>query len=689
MKSNFLIELGTEELPPTSLVKLSTAFANVVVEGLKTKNLSFESYQVFATPRRMAVLIRSLETQTALKEVKVFGPPAKIAFDDKGQLSKAGLAFCSRNNIEAGSVQRENDGKAEKIFCLKSEGGTKTEALLPDLISLSLKKLPIAKRMRWGTGSNEFVRPVHWLVVLNGDKVVPCEIMGLKSDRLTRGHRFHYNQNLEIHSADSYEEQLRDTAKIIACFKTRQAIIRKQVEAQATANSATAIIGDELLEEVTGLVEWPVALLGKFDESFLAVPKQALISSMKEHQKYFHLVDNNNNLLPYFITVANIEAKDPQVVIAGNERVIRPRLADAAFFYDTDKKTSSEVRREKLRTVVFQAKLGSVFDKTERLKKLIGDIAAQLSIDATDAQRAAELSKSDLVSNMVGEFPGMQGIAGHSYALNDGENTAVALAIEEQYLPKFSGDGLPSSEAGMMLAIADRLDTLTGIFGIGQAPTGSKDPFGLRRASVSLLRIVIDKGLALDLAELVEKSASYHQTLQANNDTQTSLNYILDRLRSAYLDTGISAEVYMAVSAKKVTRPLDIDKRVAAVAAFNTREEALALAAANKRVANILSKLEEPIVKPYDGSLFELDAEKNLATALEEVKEQVEDFAKASDYASALDLLAGLRGVVDAFFDDVMVMCEDEELKNNRLALLQTLRSLFLQIADISCLAIK
>lgn len=691
MAADFLVELGTEELPPTALKKLMQAFADGIESGLNGLGLPFTKVEMFAAPRRLTTIVRGLAEQTPQQEVVVWGPPAKIAFDADGNPSKATIAFAEKNGTDVASLTTENDGKADKLVFRSTAGGQNTTELLPAIVSNSVNNLPIAKRMRWGASRNEFVRPVHWLVMLLGDEIVEAEILGLHANRISRGHRFHYNQTIAINDADDYLQKLPKTAYVMVDFAERQQVIRQQVEAEAAKIGGRAVIDADLLDEVTGLVEWPVALTGRFEERFLQVPAEALISSMKEHQKYFHVVDSNNQLMPYFITVANIVSTDPQQIIDGNERVIRPRLSDAAFFFETDKKTTLAALRERLKPIVFQAQLGSIFDKTERVKALATEIAKQLGADATQAARAAELCKSDLVTNMVGEFDTMQGIAGYYYALNDGETEEVAKALVEQYLPKFAGDLLPQTTTGTIIALADRLDTLSGIFGIGQKPTGSKDPFALRRTSVAVLRLLVEKELDLDLKSLLQTAVSLHgsNVSDATGTVNAAFEYMIERFRAWYEEENIAAEVFLAVSAKNLSVPLDINKRVHAVNAFNQLPEAAALAAANKRVSNILAKLDSPVAATFNTALLTEAAEKTLAAAVTAKAAEVAPLFASRDYTAALAALASLRESVDSFFDQVMVMADDEALRNNRLALLSQLRNLFLEVADISLLAGK
>lgn len=689
MALQFLVELGTEELPPTALKTLSNAFAQGVQNGLKAKKLNYDSIQPYATPRRLALLVSGLDQSTPVESLKVFGPPAKIAFKE-GQPTKAAEAFAKKNGIDLKDLKTENDGKTEKLVYNAAAGGEKAEDLLTDIVASSLAALPINKRMRWGANRTEFVRPVHWLVMMLDDRVMPGSILGLTAGNVTRGHRFHYNKEITLKHANDYVASLEKTGHVIADFSKRQSQIVKQVNEQAQALGGTAVIGADLLDEVTALVEYPVALAGKFEESFLSVPAEALISSMKEHQKYFHIVDNNGVLLPHFITIANLVSKDPAQVIDGNERVIRPRLADAAFFFETDKNTNLDAQRERLKSIIFQAKLGTLYEKTERIEKLAMFIAKKLGADETKARRAAQLCKSDLVSSMVYEFSDMQGIAGYHYALNDGEDNEVALAMSEHYMPKFAGDQLPDTVTGSIIALADRLDTITGIFGIGQKPTGSKDPFALRRASVGALRLIVEKRYGLDLRELITVAANNFSALSAKDTVVVDvLSYMLERFKAWYEEAEIAPEIFQAVSAKGLSTPLDINKRVYAVSAFTKLPEAEALAAANKRVSNILAKLESAPADNVDNSLLIEQTERELAATIKQLRSEVEPFLKMADYTSALKLLAALRQPVDAFFKDVMVMTDDESVRANRLALLQQLRKLFLEVADISLLIVK
>ena len=687
MSADFLVELGTEELPPKALKNLMNSFAESIEAQLREVELSFTAVKAYAAPRRLAVLVEGLAAQTPSKDLVVWGPPAAIAFKD-GEPTKAALAFAEKNGIAPSELTAESDGKAEKLVARITTQGQAVQGLLGGIVNQALAQLPIAKRMRWGAKRAEFVRPAHWLVMLYGSDLIDAEVLGIKASRESRGHRFHANHPVAIASASSYAETLRSDGHVEADFAARQALIVEQVNAKAKEIGGKAVISDDLLDEVTSLVEWPQALRGQFEERFLAVPAEALIASMKEHQKYFHVVNNEGKLLNYFITVANIVSKNPAAIIDGNERVIRPRLSDAAFFFETDKKTTLESLRERLKNIVFQAQLGTVYEKTERVAKLAAHIAGLTQANADWAERAGLLCKSDLVTNMVGEFDDMQGIAGFYYAQNDGEANEVALAMNEQYLPRFAGDVLPSSTTGTLVALADRLDTLTGIFGIGQLPTGSKDPFALRRASIAVLRLLIEKNLPLDLRELLTLAAAQHTRLTTQNDAlvEQVLGYMLDRFRNFYEDENIPAEVFQAVAAKNLSQPLDIHQRVLAVNSFAKLPEAAALAAANKRVSNILSKNAVTEGLSINPSLLSDEAEKTLAAAISEKQAIVAPLFAAHSYTQALTALADLQAPVDEFFDKVMVMCEDVATQQNRLALLQALRALFLEVADISLL---
>lgn len=686
---DLLIELGTEELPPKALKDLALAFRDGIVAGLSQRQLRHGDVRWFATPRRLAVLVSGVELQAPDQQVEALGPPADKARDGDGNWTKAAAGFARKQGVEPDELQVIATPRGDRLGLSRTEPGARAGDELNGIIRDAIQSLPIPRRMRWGAGREEFVRPVHWIVALLGGDSDHGEILGLPTGNTTMGHRFHSAGPIELSSPGQYESALAD-ARVIAGFEQRQRQIREQAEAQAEALGATVVIDPDLLDEVTGLVEWPVALTGNFDERFLEVPAEALVSSMKEHQKYFHVVDGNGGLRPHFITIANIDSADPAQVIAGNERVIRPRLSDAAFFFETDQKTPLAGRVAGLGQVVFQQKLGSLLDKSRRVSRLAGELAGAVGAPRALAERAGELGKADLVTDMVLEFADMQGIAGAYYARHDGEDPEVAAALEQQYWPRFSGDRLPESATACALGLADRLDTLVGIFGIGQPPSGSKDPFALRRASLAVLRIIVEKELDLDLREgLALADAGYPAGTIAEGTPGQVLDYMIERFRAWYEEDGIPAEVFRAVSARKLSRPLDIHRRVLAVDAFSRLPQAQALAAANKRVANILAKLDDDhAFGGVSADLLVEPREKALAQALEALSSQCREHLERDEYTEALSCLAGLREPVDTFFDDVMVNVEDEALRNNRLNLLKQLRDLFLEVADISLLAV-
>ncbi len=689
---NFLVELGTEELPPKVLRKLSDAFSSGITTRLEQAGLTFGNTHSFAAPRRLALLIEGLETSQPDKNSERRGPALQAAYDAAGNPSKAAEGFARSCGIEFLELERLETDKGAWLVYRSVEQGKATAELLPGIISASLDELPIPKRMRWGSSRTEFVRPVQWLVTLLGDEVVDCEIMGLKSGRETRGHRFHYNQTIAIDQPTSYQKLLAETGFVVADYENRKETIRQQVKAEADKLGGVAVIDEDLLDEVASLNEWPVALSGRFDDAFLEVPSEALICSMKEHQKYFHVVNGKDELMPHFITISNIQSKDPSQVISGNEKVIRPRLADARFFFETDKKTTLDARREKLKPVVFQKDLGSVFNKTERIARLASFISEQEGGNKDNAKRAGELCKSDLVSEMVLEFPELQGIMGMYYARHDGEQTDVATALDEQYMPRFSGDQLPTTLTGCAVAIADKIDTITGIFGIKQPPSGSKDPFALRRATLGVLRIIVEKKLNLDLRALVEQAIAGYRiqgvALPAGEElAETVLEFMLERFRAWYQDAKIPVEVFLSVRALKPSRPFDFNQRVQAISSFMALPEAAALASANKRVSNILAKAGDVVIPDMvDESLLQEDAEKTLNNVLSRCIIEMQPLLAEGNYSAAMSRLAALKEPVDTFFDTVMVNADNEQVRMNRYALLKQLRNSFLNIADISLL---
>ena len=681
--NTLLVELGVEELPPAAIDTLSDALADGLRRGLDEAEVTHGAVRAYATPRRLAVRIEALADKQPDREVEKRGPALAAAFKE-GQPTRAAEGFARSCGVGVEELIHLETDKGTWLGYREQQQGEATAALLPGILHKAIAGLPVPKNMRWGASRVEFSRPAHWLVVLHGDQVIEAEALGLTSGRTTYGHRFHAPAAIELAHADDYLDTL-EQAWVLADRDRRRERIREQVLAEAEVQEAEAVIDEELLVEVSGLVEWPVALTGSFDERFLEVPAECLISSMKANQKYFHLLGDDGRLRPLFITIANIDSAEPQRVIEGNEKVIRPRLADAAFFYDTDRKRSLASRSDELAGVVFQKQLGTLADKAHRSAAVAAFIAGQIGGEVGHARRAAELAKCDLVTEMVLEFPELQGTMGRYYATQDGEPAEVAQAMEEQYLPRFAGDAIPRSATGQALALADRLDTLTGIFGIGQRPTGTKDPFALRRAAIGVLNILIKGERDLDLRELLELAAAQHQELPyAESLVEEVLTYMLDRFRAWGQDEGISAEAYLAVRSRPVTRPLDFARRLRAVQAFAGREEAAALAAANKRVSNILAKQADEIGSAVDATLLQEGAEQALHDALKAQREVVTPLFAQARYQEALDALAALREPVDTFFDQVMVMADDAAVRSNRLALLAELRALFLEVADIA-----
>ena len=685
---DFLVEIGTEELPPKSLKKLSDAFTNGIESELKGAGLNYSEAKSFASPRRLALRIKGLDVKQADKTVEKKGPSKKAAYDSEGQPSRALQGFAKSLNIEPSQLEEQETPKGTWLVYRSTESGKETLSLLNAIVEQSLSKLPIPKRMRWGAQKVEFVRPIQWVLMIFGDQVVEGSILGISNSNTTRGHRFHSTGEITINNANEYESALLEQGKVIADYELRKEKIRLSVQSTAEQAGGIAVIDEALLDEVNSLNEWPVPLLGGFEKRFLEVPTEALISSMKEHQKYFHLLDKSGGMMPNFITITNIESKDPAQVIEGNERVIRPRLSDAAFFFETDKKSTLEARRVQLKKIIFQKDLGTVYDKTERVAKLAAKISQQIGGNAQEAERAGKLAKSDLVTEMVLEFTDLQGIMGSHYARFDGESEEISLALNEQYMPKFAGDDLPSTKTGQALSIAEKLDSLVGLFGINQPPTGTKDPFALRRASLGILRVIVEKQLDLDLNDMISWSLEQYAELKNDNVKEELVTYMLERFRAWYEGENISAEVFLSVCARRPTRPVDFDKRVNAVNAFHALSESQALSAANKRVSNILAKQDTDLSgRQVDSSLLADAAEVELAAQLNLLSEKVSPLFDQGNYESALASLATLQKPVDQFFDDVMVMVDDEAVKTNRLILLNQLRALFLKVADISLLS--
>jgi glycyl-tRNA synthetase beta chain len=689
---DFLVEIGTEELPPKALRSLMEAFGANLEAGIDDAHLAHGDVRSYASPRRLAVAVKKLARSQGDRKVEQKGPPVRVAFDADGNPTPAATAFATKCGTTIEKLDRVETGKGEWLVFHTVEKGKTAAELLPDIIERSLGSLPIPRRMRWGAGDAEFVRPIHWVVLLHGEDVVDASVMGIATGRVSRGHRFHSLGPVSISTPDDYLGVLEKDGFVIADFARRRDLIIEGVAAAAERVGGNIVDGEDLYDEVAALVEWPVPIVGAFDEVYLELPREVVISTLTGHQRYFPVADDRGTLLPHFVTVANLDSKDPEQVIEGNERVIRPRLADAAFFWDSDRRKTLDDRQETLRDVVYQQGLGSVFDKCQRTGRLATWLADQLGADTAVVGRAASLAKCDLVTGMVGEFPDLQGTMGRYYALAGGEPDAVADAIGEQYLPRFAGDELPESLPGQMLAVADKLDTLAGVFSIGKKPSGNRDPFGLRRAALGVVRILIERGVDVDLKAMIAKAvAEQPDSKTPADELSTDLyGFITDRLRRYFLDrdAGLGVETFEAVMLRQPASLVDFDRRLAAVQTFARLDQAESLAAANKRIANILRKAGEPEGLVVSTGLFELDAEKALHNALENAREKVAPMLEQRRYAEILNKLADLRDPVDRFFDDVMVMAEDDAVRTNRLALLGELRALFLDVADISRLSL-
>ncbi len=693
-KRDLLVEIGTEELPPPALKGLAEAFLAELVRRLDESRIGHGRGRQFATPRRLAVLVKGVSEQQPEQEVKRRGPPVAAAFDASGQPTRAAIAFAESCGTSVGALQRVQEAKGEVLLYNARRPGLSTGELLPSIVQGALDALPIPRRMRWGSGTAEFVRPVHWVVLLFGRDVVPATILGVQSDRYTRGHRFHAPKPLRISTPGGYVGALARRGFVLADFEERRERIRSATQQLAASLGGAPVMDETLLEEVTSLVEWPVPLAGRFEQRFLELPREVLIATLQDHQRYFPLKGSNGELLPQFIAVSNIESRDPDQVRAGNERVVRPRLADAAFFYATDRKVPLAARCAALAQVTYQARLGSLQDKVTRTRALAVQIAARIGADPRRAERAADLCKCDLLTAMVGEFPELQGTMGCYYAQHDGEPADVAAAIGEHYLPRFAGDELPASRVGMALAIADKLDTITGIFAIDEKPSGTRDPFGVRRAALGMVRIIIERQLELDLRELIAAAvrlvSSHSAGVGSVGDAvcEQVYDYVMERLRAYYLDRAsgleISTEMFDSVLSNRPPSPLDFDARLRAVERFLKLEAAKSLASANKRIANILRKTQLPATQVVNTDLLRAPAERRLHGELERLRPQVEPLLEQRNYTEALQRLALLREPVDAFFDSVMVMDDDLQLRGNRLALLVQLRNLFLHTADLS-----
>lgn len=685
-KENLLIELGTEELPPKALKSLRDSLKSGIESGLKSAELNFDSIEAYATPRRLAVLVKQVETEQQDKEVEKRGPAVNVAFDDSGNPTKAAEGWARSNGITVEQADRLKTDKGEWLLHKATVKGQALADLVQGILEAAIKALPIPKPMRWGDSTAQFIRPVHTLTVMLGSELIEAEILETKSARFIQGHRFHSPQGFELDHVDNYLTKLHE-AKVIANFEERIETIQSEVSRLASELGGQVIQDDELVEEVAALVEWPVALTASFDQGFLAVPKEPLIVTMKDDQRYFPVEDGKGNLLPQFIFITNIESRDPQQIIKGNEKVVRPRLADAQFFFESDKKVPLESRVAALDSVLFQKQLGSIGDKARRISVLAGKIANQLTADVKASERAGLLCKADLVSDMVSEFPETQGVMGKHYALNDGESPVVAEAIEQHYWPRFSGDELPLTKEACAVALADKLDTLVGIFGIGQVPKGDRDPFALRRAALGLLRTLVERELSLDLHELLAASVEgFGDKLSNSTVANDVFEFLLGRFRPWYQDQGISVDVIQSVLARSPSKPTDFDQRVKAVQSFKSMDSAASLAAANKRVGNILAKSDEEISGNVDEALLQEESETTLYRLVNQTEGVVKPLIADGKYNDALTHLSELKEPVDAFFEHVMVNADDDKVRINRLNLLFRLRQLFLEIADISLL---
>ncbi len=685
---NLLIEIGCEELPPKKLHQLARHLADNLVAEIDSAELKHGEVKIFATPRRLAVWVAALQKELPAKKLERQGPSVKAAYDKNGTPTIACLGFAKSCGVSVDQLITRKTDKGEWVCAKTTVPGKATTDLIPELVASAIKKLPISKPMRWGNHDYSFVRPVHWLVVLFGKEVVPFSLMGVKASHNTHGHRFHHPQALSLRHADDYANELEMNAFVIADFAKRRENIRGQIN-KIAAPIGNAILNEKLLDEVTAIVEWPTALLGKFSPDYLKIPQEVLITAMQVHQKCFALQDAQGNLAPNFILVSNIASKDPSLVVKGNERVINARLSDAAFFYHNDCQTPLKTWQKSLSDVIFQKQLGTMADKAQRIQKLAGYVAKKIAADVDVTKHAALLCKCDLLSEMVGEFPELQGVMGYYYALHAKENKKTAVAIRDHYCPRFSKDELPATKEAAAVAIADRLDTLIGIIGINKSPTGDKDPYGLRRAALGVIRIIIEMQLPLAMDDLLKHAVAgfAEKALVNKNVEEQAAKFIHERLRYWYLEQKVAAEVFAAVAATAVSQLLDFDQRIRAVEKFQTLPEAQALSNANKRVGNILKKQGNAhIPKMANEKLFESVSERNLYDSILKYQKEMEKAYEKNNYTQALSTLAGLKQPVDAFFDEVMIMVDDKKTRENRLALLFSLQQLFTKVADISLL---
>jgi len=686
--SDFLVEIGTEELPPKALKDLMVAFGQNMQEGLLLERLPHGGISTYASPRRLSVWVRSLAMSQEDRQFEQKGPPVSVAFDASGNPTPAARAFAGKCGVAVEKLGRTKSAKGEWLAFRTVEAGRSAAELLPAIVAGALDRLPVPRRMRWGAAEHEFVRPVHWVLMLHGKKVVDGSVLGIKAGKRTRGHRFLAPGERVVKQPADYPDIL-ETAFVLADFDRRRQRIVEGVAKAAAASGGVAIGSDSLYDEVTALTEWPVPLVGHFESSFLTLPREVIVATLSSHQRYFAIEGTDGKLMASFVTVANLVSRDPEKVRDGNERVVRPRLADAAFFWEQDRKMSLQARLASLNEIVYQKGLGSIGDKSDRVAELSALIAKRLDADPEPVVRAARLAKCDLLTGMVGEFPELQGVMGRHYALASDEQAAVANAIGEQYLPRFAGDALPETSIGQILALAEKLDTLAGIFSLGMKPSGNRDPFGLRRAALGVVRLIVEKNLELDLTVLIEKALSLQPPRNESMTLQNELyDFLLDRMRAYYTEQlALAPEVFEAVRVRRPVSLTDFDARVKAVSAFLELDAAASLAASNKRIANILRQANYDGCGAVDESTLQEEAEKNLNDAVAAAQASVAPLLERREYRKVLTALADLRPTVDAFFDKVMVMTDNAAVRQNRLALLAALRTLFLDIADISRLS--
>lgn len=692
--ADFLVEIGTEELPPKALRRLERAFGDGVRAGIEAAGLAAGPQQSFATPRRLGLLINDLQLQQAAQMVEKRGPSIKVAFTEDGKPAPAGMAFAKSCGAELADLDRLETKKGEWLLFRSEQAGSSAEDLLPDIVANALAALPVPKRMRWGAFDVEFVRPVHWVLMLLGEKIVAANILGISAGRQTTGHRFHAPEPIDVPEPSKYLGLLRDKGHVLANFEERRDRIRQQAQAAATELDGHAILDEQVLDEVTALTEWPVAIAGGFNAEFLRLPEEVLIATLQDHQRYFPVRSSEDKLKPDFIAISNLDSRNFDEVRRGNERVVAPRLADAAFFWDQDRRSTLDSRRDALKQVLFQQDLGSLYEKSERVAKLAKQLASDFGEDEKAAQRAARLAKTDLLTEMVGEFPDLQGRIGQYYARADGEPEAIATAIEEQYLPRHAGDQLPTTRQGTVLALADRFDTLAGIFATGKRPSGNKDPFGLRRTALAVLRMLIEQEIDLDLDHYLHAAITAQPVKKTSADELSAelFEFMIDRLKRYCLDGQsprlgegvVTPEIFEAVRSHRTPSPLDFHQRLLAVCRFMQMDSAESLAVANKRIANILKSATDKFDSAVDPELFEEDEERDLYAAVGELRQAHVRDLKGKKYTEVLERLATLREPVDKYFDTVMVMAEDPDQRRNRLSLMNQLRQLFLDVADLS-----